>query len=393
MKNITIFLMIILGLGIISVKAQNSVGKSDDMGRISITAFVEENMNGMPQGAREFLTNKLNQITTLNGLGGGSANPRFVITAQLVTLTKDILPGPPPMIAMNLQATFYIVDYQERIVFNTTSIMLKGVGTNETKAYIQAVKEIKPSSMEMKQFVELAKVKLLEYYNSHCDILLKKAETMASQKRYEEALFQLTTVPEVCLDCYNTAMDKSTEVYKLYVDNKCSEDLTKANAAWATFDESSALFYLADIFPDSKCYAEAQTLVREIKDHRCAKALGAAQGAWGGHNYVEAARQLAQVPTDSKCSREANALAAEIRNEIKDWDSEYKKYQQEYAFRYDQWTTEDRRKDIQQTADNDYRKTEAYDLQKREIEAKRAVGIAWAENGHWGWYSFGGWLW
>ncbi len=385
--------MIILGLGIISVKAQNSVGKSDDMGRISITAFVEENMNGMPQGAREFLTNKLNQITTLNGLGGGSANPRFVITAQLVTLTKDILPGPPPMIAMNLQATFYIVDYQERIVFNTTSIMLKGVGTNETKAYIQAVKEIKPSSMEMKQFVELAKVKLLEYYNSHCDILLKKAETMASQKRYEEALFQLTTVPEVCLDCYNTAMDKSTEVYKLYVDNKCSEDLTKANAAWATFDESSALFYLADIFPDSKCYAEAQTLVREIKDHRCAKALGAAQGAWGGHNYVEAARQLAQVPTDSKCSREANALAAEIRNEIKDWDSEYKKYQQEYAFRYDQWTTEDRRKDIQQTADNDYRKTEAYDLQKREIEAKRAVGIAWAENGHWGWYSFGGWLW
>ena len=80
-------------------------------------------------------------------------------------------------------------------------------------------------------------------------------------------------------------------------------------------------------------------------------------------------------------------------NSKKQENNEYKKYQQEYAFRYDQWTTEDRRKDIQQSADIDYRKTEAYDLQKREIEAKRAVGIAWAENNHWGWYSFGGWLW
>ncbi len=389
-----IYIFIILACSTIRYSsAQNNAGKTDDVGRISITAFVEENMNGMPQGAREFLTNKLQQITTNNGLGGGSANPRFVITAQVVTLTKDIVPGPPAMIAQNLQVTFYIVDYQERIIFNTVSIMVKGVGTNDTKAYIQAIKQIQPSSTELKQFVELAKVKLLEYYNSHCDILIKKAETLASQKRYEEALFQLTTVPEVCLDCYNLAMDKSTEVYKQYVENKCMEDLTKAKTAWASYDEASALFYLADIFPDTKCFDEAQRLVTEIKDHKCAAALGAAQGAWGGHNYVEAARNLAQVPTDSKCAKEANNLAAEIRNEIKDWDSEYKKYQQEYAFRYDQWTTEDNRKDIQQSSDNDYRKNEAYDLQKREIEARRAVGVAWAENSHWGWYSFGGWLW
>ncbi|NOU47060.1 MAG: hypothetical protein HOO86_08365 [Bacteroidales bacterium] len=393
MKKLILFIIFLTGMNHNFTTAQNSLGKSDDMGRISITAFVEENMNGMPAGAREFLTNKLQQIVTLNGLGGGSINPRFVITANVATLTKDVIPGPPAMIAQNLQITFYIVDYQERIVFNTTSMMIKGVGTNDTKAYIQAIKTIQPSSTELKQFVELAKVKLIEYFNSHCDILLKKAEAMVGRKQYEEAIFQLTTVPEICLDCYNLAMDKSTEVYKLYADNKCAENITKAKGAWATFDDATALFYLSDIFPDTKCYGEAQQLVQEIKDHQCARAYGAAKGAWAAQNYIEAARQLAQVPSDSKCAKDANALSTEIRGEIRDWDNEYKKYQQEYAFRYDQWTTEDRRKDIQQSADIDYRKTEAYDLQKREIEAKRAVGIAWAENNHWGWYSFGGWLW
>jgi hypothetical protein len=393
MKKIAILVMILTGFSTILTIAQNTLGKADDMGRISITPFVEENMNGMPSAAKEFLVNKLQQIVTINGLGGGSSNPRFVITANVATLTKDIVPGPPAMIAQNLQITFYIVDYQERIVFNTTSIMTKGVGTNETKAYIQAIKEIKPSSTEIKQFVELAKVKLIEYFNSHCDILIKKAETLATQKRYEEAIFQLTTVPEICLDCYNLAMDKSTEVYKQYVNNRCAEDLTKARAAWATFDETSALFYLSDIFPDTKCYGEAQALVTEIKDHQCAIAYGAAKGAWAAQNYIEAARQLAQVPSDSKCADDAKMLSAGIRGEIRDWDVEYKKYQQEFAFKYDQWTTEDNRKNIQQSADIDYRKNEAYDLQKRETEAKRAVGIAWAENNHWVGYNFRGWLW
>ena len=393
MKKIAVLFMILAGFAIIRTTAQNTLGKSDDMGRISITAFVENNMNGMPMAAREFLVNKLQQIVTINGLGGGSSNPRFVITANVATLTKDIVPGPPAMIAQNLQITFYIVDYQERIVFNTTSIMTKGVGTNETKAYIQAIKEIKPSSTEIKQFVELAKVKLIEYFNSHCDILIKKAETLAAQKRYEEAIFQLTTVPEICLDCYNLAMDKSTEVYKQYVNDNCAENLAKARTAWATFDESSALFYLSDIFPDTKCYAEAQALVTEIKDHRCAIAYGAAKGAWAALNYIEAARQLAQVPSDSKCADDAKMLSAGIRGEIRDWDVEYRKYQQEFAFKYDQWTTEDNRKNIQQSADIDYRKNEAYDLHKRETEAKRTVGIAWAKNNYWGLYNFSGWLW
>jgi len=54
------------------------------------------------------LKNKLDQIATKNGIGGSEVNPRFIITAEVNITTKDIIPGPPQMIAQNLDITFLL---------------------------------------------------------------------------------------------------------------------------------------------------------------------------------------------------------------------------------------------------------------------------------------------
>lgn len=39
-------------------------------------------------------------------MGGSQANPRFIITANVNVGTKDIIAGPPQMIAQNIEVTF-----------------------------------------------------------------------------------------------------------------------------------------------------------------------------------------------------------------------------------------------------------------------------------------------
>ncbi|MBI5218782.1 MAG: hypothetical protein HY958_07625 [Bacteroidia bacterium] len=249
--------------------SQNQLGKADDMGRISLTSVVPQQIAGMPKQAESLLKNKLNEITTKNGLGGSATNPQFIITANVAIISKDITPTAPPMIAYNLQITFYVADYVNKVKFSSASIALKGVGTNEEKAYISAIKNINAGAPDIKNCIETGKTKIIEYFNSKCDFIIKEAKTIADQKKFDLAILKLTSVPDVCKECYNKAMDNVKPIYQMFLDDKCNKDLAQARTSWGgslNYDGAMvAQSYLSGITPDAKCYAEAQELVKEIK--------------------------------------------------------------------------------------------------------------------------------
>lgn len=264
-------LFLLIGLFVIAGwgYGQNNLGKADDLGRISLTSVVPTQVAGMPPQAQSLLKNKLNEITTKNGLGGSATNPQFILTANVAIISKDITPTAPPMIAYNLQITFYVADYVNKVKFSSASVALKGVGQNEEKAYISAIKNINAGSPEIKQAIEQGKTKIIEYFNSKCDFIIKEAKTMADQKKFGEAIFKLTSVPDVCKECYNKSMDNVKPIYQMYMDDKCNKDLAKARTAWGgtlNYDGAvQAQSYLSGITPDAKCYGEAQELIKEIK--------------------------------------------------------------------------------------------------------------------------------
>ena len=78
-------------------KAQNSQGKTDDMGRVAIAAFVPEQAEGIPSSAQQLLQGKMQQIAVQNGMGGSGSNPRFFMVPMVNVLTKEITPTAPPM--------------------------------------------------------------------------------------------------------------------------------------------------------------------------------------------------------------------------------------------------------------------------------------------------------
>ncbi|HOP03948.1 MAG TPA: hypothetical protein PL017_09155 [Tenuifilaceae bacterium] len=241
---------------------QSSLGKTDDLGRIALAAIVPDAAE-IPKNASKMLQNKMQQIATQNGLGA-SEQSQFAIVPIVTIVSKEVTPTAPPMQALNLDITLYIVDGQSQNIFSQTTISTKGVGKTEDAAYVQGIKQLNAKHGQFKGFVEKGKEKIIEYYNSQCDVIIKGSQALAGQQKYEEALYMLLSVPDISRECYDKCMDFSIDIYKQFADQKCSEYLSAAKAAWAGKELSSVEENLAKITPDMACYPEAQQLVEQV---------------------------------------------------------------------------------------------------------------------------------
>ena len=262
MKKILSLLLLVLA--VYSAQAQNTLGKTDDIGRIALAVMVPDMAENIPAGAKQLLENKMMQIATINGLGAGGMDPRFCIVPMVNVLTKDVTPTAPPMIAMNMEITFYIVDAISQTIFAQSTIAGKGVGQTEDKAFISGIRNVNVRAGQFKGFIESGKTKIIEYYNSKCDAIIKQAQALAGRKSYEEALFNLMSIPDVCRECYDKCMDLSTDIYKEYANYKCTQYLSAARAAWANMDADLAAANLGKITPDMACYNDAVKLTDQI---------------------------------------------------------------------------------------------------------------------------------
>lgn len=249
---------------VFSAKAQI---KLDDFGRIVLNTYLPENMV-LPPEAKIQLQTKINQITSNNGMGGSQINPRFIITANVNVGTKDIIAGPPQMIAQNLDVTLFIGDAITKTIFSNTILSLKGVGTNENKAFIEAFKTINTKNKEVLAFLEEGKTKIINYYSTNCDFIIKDAQTLVKQEKYDEAIYQLSFVPDVCKDCYFKCLDTLTQIYQQKIDADCIVKLNEAKVTWAGSQTPNGAEKAGDILstinPMASCQTEVDALIKTI---------------------------------------------------------------------------------------------------------------------------------
>ena len=262
MKKIIIGLIAVVF--ITQVKAQV---KLDDFGRIVLNTYLPDNI-AIPSEARNLLLTKLNQITSNNGMGGSQANPRFIITANVNVGTKDIIAGPPQMIAQNIDITLFVGDAVTNTIFSNTTLSLKGVGTNENKAFIEAFKTMNPKNKDIVAFLEEGKTKIINYYSSNCDFIIKEAQTLVKQEKYDEAIYQLSLVPDVCQDCYFKCLDTLGSIYQKKIDADCKIKLNEAKLIWASAQNPLGAEKTGDILsainPMASCQAEIDAFIKKI---------------------------------------------------------------------------------------------------------------------------------
>lgn len=267
MKYNKIFLISIFILFISFANAQNS-GRMDEKGRLAIGVWVPDQIEELPAAAKNSLENKLSQIIVANGLGDGRANSRFILSANVAVLTKDITPTAPPMHVYTLDLTLYIGDGLVGKAFSSYSTTVKGVGENETKAYMSALKNINTNNQSFQSFIDNGKAKIIEYFNAQCDINIKEARVLAGMNQFDKAIWLLTSIPDVCTDCWNKSMAVTAQIFQQKIDFECKIKLTQAtnvwNAGqnWDAAEQAGAI--LSTIDPNSSCYNGAKALGDKI---------------------------------------------------------------------------------------------------------------------------------
>ncbi len=256
----------ILSLSIVAITSNAQV-KLDDFGRIILNTYLPDKI-ALPSEAKNLLITKLNQITSNNGMGGSQANPRFIITANVNVGTKDIIAGPPQMIAQNLDVTLFIGDAVTNTIFSNTALNLKGVGTNENKAFIDALKTINPKNKEVLAFLEEGKTKIINYYSTNCDFIIKDAQTLVKQEKYDEAIYQLSLVPDVCKDCYYKCLDTLTQIYQQKIDADCKVKFNEAKVTWTAAQTPNGAEKAGDILsainPMANCQKDVTGFIKVI---------------------------------------------------------------------------------------------------------------------------------
>jgi hypothetical protein len=258
----------ILFLTVVVIRSNAQV-KLDDFGRIILNTYLSDNFS-LPSEAKNLLVTKLNQITSSNGIGGSQANPRFIITANVNVGTKDIIAGPPQMIAQNIDITFFVGDAETNKIFSNITLSLKGVGTNENKAFIDALKTINPKNKEVIAFLEDGKSKIVNYYSTNCDFIIKDAQTLVKQEKYDEAIYQLSLVPDVCKDCYFKCLDTLTKIYQQKIDADCKVKFNEAKVTWLAAQTPDGAEKAGDILstinPMATCQLEITNFIEKIDE-------------------------------------------------------------------------------------------------------------------------------
>ena len=224
--------------------------------------------------AAKYFVSKMQRLIATNGLVDNGFNERFVLTARVNTISRDITQTAPVRISQKLEIIFFIGDVQENKLYSSTSLMVSGIGTSETKSLMSAFQRISSQNEKLQTFIEEGKNKIVDYYSSNCDDIIAHAKSLASKQQYEEAIHTLILVPDVCSECFQRCQKAMEPIYKQMIDVNGLSLLTKAKAIWSnnpTNNGAEQAFQLtSQINTKASCFKEVQifhnTIAQKLSD-------------------------------------------------------------------------------------------------------------------------------
>lgn len=263
MKKLVIILALV-GFAWMGSFAQND---NDVEQNISLCVYLP-NDTDIPNAAMDYLKSKLNNLVTLQGNADLLICDRFILTAKIDVLSKDIIVGPPQKVSQNISITLQIGDVEENQLYASTSLSLVGVGTNLTKSYMEAFKNIDGKDKQIADFLTKGKKKIGDYYQNHCDAIYTEAVRLIKQQQYDQAIYRLAVIPNLETTCFEKCQTLMVDAYQQKINWEGRENLKKAQLLWTQNPDESgaqqAVQCLLNINVFADCQSEVQQLINEI---------------------------------------------------------------------------------------------------------------------------------
>ncbi len=221
------------------------------------------------QGAGQVLEGKLTGLINSSGMSGRN-NGRFFMLPKLTVLSSNessTASGGITVIA-DIAVSLYICDNSDEKVVNSVYLEFRGAGTSKEDAIMRAVKKFDPKNQELKSFVEEARKRIYQYYESYCSSIIQKAST-TSLTNIQKAMEDLSMIPPQNKDCYDEAQVQMHMLYSHFLDMQCQEMVSKARLTWATYYNSEsawqAMEHLKTVTLTMDCRKEVKDLSEEMR--------------------------------------------------------------------------------------------------------------------------------
>lgn len=196
-------------------------------GKIAYTPIFGD-YTGFSEEICSLMEQRLTQIVLQNGLG--SYSDQYVITARIYTEDKQVSSTVPPQYIIKLIIQFTALDVENDILVGEVSIPAKGVDKSETKAYLNAIKQLRPSNPAIHEFLLKSSKNILDAYNRNASKLMAQADQLASGGDYDGALAILASIPSD-VDDYTQVQVRMKKVYSESLKKKAEErERTKEDA-------------------------------------------------------------------------------------------------------------------------------------------------------------------
>lgn len=176
---------------------------SEDIKRIKIQVATPSGIESQPNVA-DLLKKRLIQSVALNGIG--STSSRFLLVCQIQELNSYVTQSTPPQYVSELEIYCFLADQIEKTILQQMSFQVKGVDRSKEKAVMNAISSIQARNPQLKKFINKGKEKILAYYHTACTELMKQIESNIRRERYEEAILQLISIPDIDSECKNHSL-------------------------------------------------------------------------------------------------------------------------------------------------------------------------------------------
>lgn len=240
------------------------LGSAGASAQIMLSPVFDSTISGLTENNVSILEGRLQSLISSMGMESGYGG-RFVLACKIAALDREVT---GTKLIQHLQVSFAVGDNESNICFGSTTTECIGLGNTAEQAMTSALKNIK-ANKQLKDLVASSKDRIIDYYNKNGAAILQKAKTLIAAQKWEEALCELSAIPQECA-CYRDAVAMMESTYTAHINHDAAQVLAEAQAVWSADPNpgpaaDQAMAILATIDPSAKCYPQAQALMKKIE--------------------------------------------------------------------------------------------------------------------------------
>lgn len=205
---------------------------------------------------------RLNTALKMAGIHSEGEEGLYLVSELIPISEETVETGMRKIKIKHFELSLRLEQPQLNLQFGQTIIPLKGSGFDSTKAAMDAIQHLDPSASDLQRFILGSAQKAHEYYTTHIDAIIDKANVLSASGQYDEAIALLWACPN-SNSIHRQVCQVLEKIYSAKQNYECSMILKQAESAYALKRYEEMMRLLDEIDSDSPCASAALALAQK----------------------------------------------------------------------------------------------------------------------------------